>query len=167
MRTVSTFSPAAISRWKRLIQILSQPNTSSRTLAQVRSEPFSELWFTAASPSRIGARTPAEEILRSNEGNGTPGGDHKPPDERTVKLGQSKRSRIIQDIANIPSSTYIITSLAEYPHDSITTRNTIPNDIPTSISIHSSSSTSRQRENTIQSCFMDCTCRMGMCTCCW
>lgn len=103
MRTVSTFSPAAISRWKRLIQILSRPNTSSRTLAQVRSEPFSELWFTAASPTRLGARTPAEEILRSNEGNGTPGGDHKPPDERTVKLGQSKRFRILKTSLTCPA----------------------------------------------------------------
>lgn len=92
MRTVSTFSPAAIPRWKRLLQILSRPNPSSRTLAQVRSEPFSELWFTATAPARLPAKS--DGLLQVDghiQGNGSPGGDHKPPDERTLKLGQSRR----------------------------------------------------------------------------
>ncbi|MBA7492593.1 hypothetical protein ES702_03143 [subsurface metagenome] len=92
MRTVSTSSPAAISRWKRLLQILSRPNPiPSRTLAQVRSEPFSELWFTATAPARISKIPTDGSLVRTDgiQGNGMPGGDHKPPDERTVKLGQS------------------------------------------------------------------------------
>lgn len=56
-----------------------------RYLAQVRPEPISELWFTAASPN-LG---PADELL----GPSTPGNngdeDHKPPDPRLLKLGKS------------------------------------------------------------------------------
>jgi len=52
-----------------------------RTLAQVRPEPWSELWFTASLPGR----SPADELLRQAGS----GNDHKPPDERTIKLGKS------------------------------------------------------------------------------
>src|ERR1700761_4202030 len=56
-----------------------------RHLAQVRLEPITEVWFTAA-PPRCG---PAEDLL----GPQRPGdnGDHKPPDERLIKLGKSTR----------------------------------------------------------------------------
>jgi hypothetical protein len=63
-----------------------------RHLAHVRPEPISEVWFTSSSP-RTG---PADDLLGSNlpGRNGTD--DHKPPDERLVKLGKSK------DLCTIP-----------------------------------------------------------------
>ena len=99
MRTVTTISPTTLSRWKRLLRIFTQPNSSPslhiRTLAQVRSEPFSELWFTAAAPvsAAPGPRgeLDSDPFVRSEGVGGGPstGGDHKQPDERTLKLGQS------------------------------------------------------------------------------
>lgn len=53
----------------------------TRHLAQVRHEPFSELWFTSSSPFC----GPADDLL-DPAGNGR---DHKPPDERTVRLGKT------------------------------------------------------------------------------
>lgn len=167
MRTVSTFSPAAISRWKRLLQILSRPSPSSRTLAQVRSEPFSELWFTAAAPARVSAKTTSADGLLyldgQIQGNGVPGGDHKPPDERTVKLGQSMKFRIVRDIANVRSSTHTITSPTEHSHHSIAARNHITQCIPTSLSFNPSPSTCCKRQDTIQGCFVDSARSVGMC----
>jgi hypothetical protein len=61
-----------------------RPLFPSRSLAQVRQEPLSEFWFTPSSP----ARSPADDLLGNNAGPGT-SGDHKPPDERTLKLGKS------------------------------------------------------------------------------
>ena len=102
MRTVTTISPTTLSRWKRLLRIFTQPNSSPslhiRTLAQVRAEPFSELWFTAAVPVNAapGARGDLDTgpFVRSAGIDGGPptGGDHKQPDERTLKLGQSMAS---------------------------------------------------------------------------
>ncbi|KAI1615355.1 chromosome transmission fidelity protein 4 [Exophiala viscosa] len=69
-----------------------------RYLAQVRPEPVSELWFTAASP-RLG---PADELLgRSTPGNNE---DHKPPDQRLLKLGKTLRtlSPLLPDILTTP-----------------------------------------------------------------
>ena len=100
MRTVTTSSPAALSRWKTLLRILTRPSlvssgSSIRSLAQVRSEPLSELWFTAAVPVKA-AHGPTSGLVsgpfvRSETINGEPsnGGHRKPPDERTLKLGQS------------------------------------------------------------------------------
>ncbi|KAK5038246.1 hypothetical protein LTS07_001716 [Exophiala sideris] len=69
-----------------------------RYLAQVRPEPISDLWFTAASP-RLG---PADELL----GPSTPGNneDHKPPDQRLLKLGKTLRtlSPLLPDILTTP-----------------------------------------------------------------
>jgi Mitochondrial protein up-regulated during meiosis len=59
----------------------------SRSLAQVRQEPFSELWFTPSRP----ARSPADDLLGKNRVPGS-NGDHKPPDERSLKLGKSKNT---------------------------------------------------------------------------
>jgi hypothetical protein len=56
----------------------------SRHLAQVRTEPLSEVWFTPASPRR----SPADDLL-GYPGNGS---DHKPPDDRILKLGKSEQS---------------------------------------------------------------------------
>jgi hypothetical protein len=56
----------------------------SRHLAQVRTEPLSEVWFTPSSPRR----SPADDLLGS-PGNGS---DYKPPDERTLRLGKSEWS---------------------------------------------------------------------------
>lgn len=62
-----------------------RPVLSKRHLAQVRPEPISELWFTASSP-RVG---PADELLGKPPSGGNGGQDHKPPDQRLLKLGKS------------------------------------------------------------------------------
>lgn len=103
MRPLSTISTAALSPWKRLLRIFgSRPDQNLsllpiRTLAQVRSESLSELWFTAAVPAGSTPRTQAQQELGAGpfvrldgiNGGGLPGGDQKPPDERTMKLGKS------------------------------------------------------------------------------
>ena len=65
----------------------------SRNLAQVRPEPLSELWFTSSFPNR----GPADELL---DPNGI-GNDHKPPDERILKLGKSRILTAIVDIVGL------------------------------------------------------------------
>lgn len=104
MRTVSTISPATPSPWKRLLQLIqSRPGRTTslpsiRNLAQVRSEPISELWFTAAVPAATTVQSQAQHdkgfgpFVRSDgmQLGGSPNGDRKPPDERTVKLGKSQ-----------------------------------------------------------------------------
>ncbi|KAK5270348.1 hypothetical protein LTR99_005732 [Exophiala xenobiotica] len=68
-----------------------------RYLAQVRPEPISEVWFTAASP-RFG---PADELLSPPPGNNA---DHRPPNERLLKLGKTLRalSPLLPDILTKP-----------------------------------------------------------------
>ncbi|KIV92698.1 hypothetical protein PV10_03970 [Exophiala mesophila] len=62
---------------------------TKRHLAQVRPEPISELWFTSSSP-RLG---PADDLLGNTEGPvGNGNNDHKPPDERLIKLGKTLRT---------------------------------------------------------------------------
>jgi hypothetical protein len=95
MRKLSTPN-ASFLRWKSLIihthRLLVAPTPAlrqlpqTRSLAQVRSELFSDLWFTPSSP----ARGPADELLNPSGGPAGDGGDHKPPDERILKLGKSE-----------------------------------------------------------------------------
>ncbi len=70
-----------------------------RYLAQVRPEPLGELWFTSSSPRR----SPADDILNP-QGPSPPNGHHKPPDERTLKLGKTLRtlSPLLPKILNTP-----------------------------------------------------------------
>ena len=55
----------------------------ARHLAQVRTDPLLGVWFTPSSPSK----SPADDLLGS-PGHGC---DHKPPDERTLRLGKSEQ----------------------------------------------------------------------------
>ena len=84
-----------------------RPWTPSRGLAQVRTEGFSELWFTASFPvNDKSVRDGGKELLRTSsdgseqtQGPGPGSGkDHKSPDERTLKLGRSKLSSCINKI---------------------------------------------------------------------
>jgi hypothetical protein len=101
MRKLSTPS-ASFLRWKTFIlhthRLLVAPTLrqrpQSRSLAQVRPEPFSELWFTPSSPWR----GPADELLSPSPGLAGNGSDHKPPDERILKLGKSTRVTRLSDI---------------------------------------------------------------------
>jgi hypothetical protein len=93
MRKLST-PASSFFRWKSFVLnthrlVLRAPPVAilqqflpSRHLAQVRTEPLSEVWFTPSSPSR----SPADVLLGS-PGNGM---DCKPPDERTLRLGKSE-----------------------------------------------------------------------------
>lgn len=67
---------------------IAPPKITSRSLAQVRDETFSDVWFTPAAP----LLSPADELLG-------PGGsgNRKPPDERTVKLGKSMYTPFLFD----------------------------------------------------------------------
>ncbi|KIW99387.1 uncharacterized protein Z518_11375 [Rhinocladiella mackenziei CBS 650.93] len=71
-----------------------------RYLAQVRSEPISEVWFTASAPKS----GPADELLGTTppRSNGTQ--DHKPPDERLLRLGKTLRrlSPLLPNILTTP-----------------------------------------------------------------
>ncbi|OAG45132.1 hypothetical protein AYO21_00480 [Fonsecaea monophora] len=81
-----------------------------RHLAQVRPEPISEVWFTSASP-RFG---PDDDLL----GSPAPGNsnDHKPPDERLIRLGKTLRilSPLLPDILTKPLPPEILS-----PHISL------------------------------------------------
>lgn len=93
MRKLST-PASSFFRWKSFVLnthrfVLRTPPVAilqqflpSRHLAQVRTEPLSEVWFTPSSPRR----SPADDLL-GFPGNGS---DYKPPDERTLRLGKSE-----------------------------------------------------------------------------
>lgn len=71
--------------------------TSNRTLAQVRPEPLSELWFTASFPAKSDIEYTDGHLssVSLSEKSGS-GKDHKPLDERTLKLGKSASFSILQ-----------------------------------------------------------------------
>jgi hypothetical protein len=102
MRKLSTPTTSFL-RWKTVIlhthRLLVAPTLRQRpqvrNLAQVRPEPFSELWFTSSSPSR----GPADELLDPSNGLTGNGSDHKPPDERILKLGKSMGYMVILSIS--------------------------------------------------------------------
>jgi len=113
MRKLST--PAlSFFRWRsfvlntdRVVQrappvVIPHKSLPSRHLAQVRTEPLSEVWFTSSSPKR----SPADDLLGS-PGNG---GDHKPPDERILRLGKSEWSFG----AGVPVLAIVTSSLQHY-----------------------------------------------------
>lgn len=176
MRTVSTASPAALSRWKRLFRLLSRPGANpfvptSRNLAQVRSESFSELWFTAAVPAKVSTGTNyniesgpfvRSEGISSIGGNGN---DHKPPDERTVKLGKSvlllKTAK--DDMLTRYSFANTLTSSSKYLDYAITTRTHFSEHFTTSFPINTSSFTGSQRQNPLQSGTVDGASGVGSC----
>ena len=83
-----------------------QPNPPRRNLAQVRQEPLGELWFTSSHPTR----SPADDVL--NPPNPGPPNDHKPPDERTIKLGKTLRtlSPLLPNILNTPLPPNILSA---------------------------------------------------------
>jgi hypothetical protein len=93
MRKLST-PVSSFFRWKSFVvnthRLIAQaPPTAAlqqflpaRYLAQVRTDPLSELSFTPSSPRK----SPADDLLGSQGG----GCDHKPPDERTLRLGKSE-----------------------------------------------------------------------------
>ncbi|KIW28962.1 uncharacterized protein PV07_04813 [Cladophialophora immunda] len=70
-----------------------------RHLAQVRPEPISEVWFTSTSP-----RTGPEDDLLGPPTPGNNNNDHKPPDERLIRLGKTLRilSPLLPDILTKP-----------------------------------------------------------------
>lgn len=119
MRKLPTPStPLRLLRWRRtphplfshflaidehhLPPLLRHQSPPRRTLAQVRLEPFGELWFTSYVPHR----SPADDVLnpQSSSPTGAPNNDHKPPDERTIKLGKTLRilSPLLPDILKSP-----------------------------------------------------------------
>ncbi|KIX99271.1 uncharacterized protein Z520_04847 [Fonsecaea multimorphosa CBS 102226] len=125
--TTKCAAPAAASRWTSLsrypnqVQLLRRHRSSTasasasggsgslrqgqvlskRHLAQVRPEPISEVWFTSASP-RFG---PEDDLLGGSPAPGANNSsDHKPPDERLIRLGKTLRtlSPLLPDILTKP-----------------------------------------------------------------
>ena len=118
-------------------------NPPRRNLAQVRPEPLEELWFTSSNPTR----SPADDIL--NPPNAGPFNDHKPPDERTIKLGKTLRtlSPLLPNILNTPLPPNILSpnvSLLLFP----STHPHLPH---------------RQRTSSLSRRSLDCPSRMGLC----
>jgi hypothetical protein len=94
MRKLST-PVSSFFRWRSFVVnthrlIVKGPPTAAlqqflpaRHLAQVRTDPLLEVWFRPSSPSK----SPADNLL----GSLGQGCDHKPPDERTLRLGKSEQ----------------------------------------------------------------------------
>jgi hypothetical protein len=108
-----------------------------RSLANVRDSPKqgSNVWFA-------GSTAPFQV---SNSGPGS-GRDHKPPDERTLKLGKSELESLRQSIS-IPNTWYSHTNSPRpttyASGHSAPPRNPISSDHPPSLSLNSSSLTHR------------------------
>ncbi|KAL2007631.1 hypothetical protein VTN00DRAFT_7613 [Thermoascus crustaceus] len=64
-------------------------STSSRSLAQPRNGLLDELWFASSSATLFSPAGAARYLNGLNEG---ANGDHKPPDERILKLGKTLRT---------------------------------------------------------------------------
>lgn len=96
MRRLTRSSSASL-RWKSIIdqnqRLLVHQNEKhssgrllpKRNLARVRSEPLSELWFTSSLPQFRESEGLTNPFNSPNIDDG-----HKPPDERTIRLGKSK-----------------------------------------------------------------------------
>lgn len=174
MRTISTPNTSFL-RWKSFLvhthRLLVAPvpalrqRPQSRSLAQVRPEPFSELWFAPSSPSR----GPADELLGPSTGLAADGGDHKPPDERILKLGKSEFATILLDLpmdADNLSASHIVTATPKHPENSTSAGDIVPIHIIAPVSIDTSTFAGCQGPDGISSSFMDSTGSMGMCTHC-
>ena len=166
MRKLST-SASSFLRWKSFVTgahrlIVRGPRITSflpsRNLAQVRSAPFSELWFTPSSPGR----TPADDLL-AFPGNGN---DHKPPDERTVRLGKSvlhsTSYRALGILTLEYSASYSLAASTKYPYNTTATRTPFALRLTPSLSFDTSTSACSQRQSTLQSCIMDSASGLGL-----
>ncbi len=131
----------------------------SRSLAQVRQEPFSDLWFTPSRP----ARSPADDLLGNN---GRPGsGDHRPPDERTLKLGKSLLYRnFIQRLllTIVCSPTHPLPSSTQHPYPSPSTVHPVPKHIPAPLPVNPSASPRSKGQSSLPCRFMDSSSSMGL-----
>lgn len=85
----------------RPFPLLYQQSPPRRNFAQVRPEPLGELWFTSSAPTR----SPTDDILQPPPSSSTgPSSDHRPPSERTLKLGRTLRtlSPLLPSILSTP-----------------------------------------------------------------
>lgn len=172
MRKLPPSSTSRLLRWRSPQPIVhhwlaseetaaSQPS-SRRSLAQVRPEPLDEIWFTSSAPRR----SPADDLLGSTATG--PNGDHKPPDERTLKLGKSMYKRLPAiALTDSDSSSKTLSASTKYPHHSSTTRDRFTGNLSPPLPKHTSSSSYSQRSHLLSCCFMDCSCRLGLCTYRW
>lgn len=164
MRTVSSVPLAALSPWKRLLRLIqSRPDQNTtllsvRSLAQVRSEPLSELWFTAAVPATGTVQTQAQHdhnigpLVRSDgiQIGSSPSGDRKSPDERTIRLGKSQyRSRLLPIVLTVGSATNTLPTPTEYPYNTTTYRNSVAKHFFTSLPVDPSTLACGKRQNTL------------------
>lgn len=134
----------------------------SRHLAQVRAEPASELWFNPSIP----LRSPADDLL------GTPGDgkDHKPPDERTLKLGKSEPIHLLSSTGSTDkcySTTHPFSPPTEHSHHAFTDRAPLSINLAPPLPFYTSASTRCQRQSTLQGCTLDRASSMGQCANCW
>ena len=130
----------------------------SRSLAQVRQEPFSDLWFTPSRP----ARSPADDLLGNN---GRPGnGDHRPPDERTLKLGKSLL--YLSFLQRLPltmcSPPHPLSSPTKHSHPTSSTEHPLPKHIPPPLPFNTSTPSSREGQSSLPRRSMDSSSSMGL-----
>lgn len=155
--------------------------TPSRGLAQVRTEGFSELWFTASFPvNDKSGRDEGKGLLRTSsdgieQGQGPGSGkDHKSPDERTLKLGRSKSSSYTSNqltkhmfcpYTNSSCSNLSLknplTPPPKYPNNEPPSRDPLAEYITTPIPIDASAPARGQGASSIPSCALDCACGVG------
>ena len=131
----------------------------SRALAQVRQEPWSELWFTPSRP----ARSPADDLLGDS---GRPGsnGDHKPPDERSLKLGKSGFCPASLGSLSLIlySSPHPLSAATKYPYSAPSARNPFPQHLPPSLPVDTSPSSRRQGQSSLPRRLVDGSGSMGL-----
>ncbi|OXV10437.1 hypothetical protein Egran_01812 [Elaphomyces granulatus] len=72
----------------RQFRIQKFASTSPKILAQQCRASLDELWFSPSSPRLL---VPSSSRRQEGLNGGTPGADHKPPDERILKLGKTLR----------------------------------------------------------------------------
>jgi hypothetical protein len=148
----------------RQFRIQKFASTSPKILAQQCRASLDELWFSPSSPRLL-----VPSSSRRQEGlNG--GADHKPPDERILKLGKSTfcedtREYFLFDLKlicnfSISSSSDSVSATSHDPHQPATTGHSLPEHHITSLPIDASSSTNRQGSCLIPSSFMDGPCRL-------
>lgn len=133
-----------------------------RHLAQVRPEPLSELWFTSSSPRS----SPEDELLGSSTLRPTGSQDHKPPDERLIKLGKSMFPRDMHTVIHLLtlcSFAHSVSSPPQHSYNSSSSRHSLAQYQSTSFPIHPPTLACCKRPSCLPCGTMDCTSCLGLC----
>ena len=117
----------------------------------------------------------ADDVLKSISGGQDSWQDHRPPDERTLRLGKSKsKYRCRRTEVKFPGLTDMINSITDslthpptHLHSISASLDRLAGNFSSFIPLHSPPSPCRQRPSSIPGSFVDRTSSMGLCTNCW